>query len=515
MQQILGDEYPAFLESYNRTRNYGLRVNTLKLTPEAFEKLAPFHLTPVKWIPGAYYYIEEDRAARHPFYHAGLYYLQEPSAMTPASVLDVKPGDKVLDLCAAPGGKSTALGAKLRGQGLLVANDISASRCKALLKNIEVFGIPNALVTNAAPAKLAERFPEFFDAVLVDAPCSGEGMFRKDEATIRAWYPEKPAECAKIQKEIVLKAAAMLRPGGKMLYSTCTFATEEDEEMIRFLLDNCPDMELLEIPYREGFAPGLAEFGEDMTRCVRLWPHKTGGEGHFQALLRKKGEAAERVDSLVSVASESVGLADSARIAESRDDSRSDSRSDVRGGKGKKGKRGDSRGSVRTGSGRSGDGRFGNARSAGRAADAGADAGQILQSFFGEMHRTFDPTHFEIHGEQVYYDTGLVPDVRGITFLRNGLYLGELKKGRFEPSQALAMALRAEDTNSRVDFSSADERVMRYLRGETVILTEEEAAQTGSNSWKLICVDGYPLGWAKLTGMQLKNKYLAGWRTKY
>ena len=202
MEHMLGEEYPAFLQSYEEPRKFGLRVNTMKISVKEFQRLAPFHLTPIPWIPNGFYYEREDDPARHPFYYAGLYYLQEPSAMTPASILPVMPGEHVLDLCAAPGGKATALGAKLAGEGLLVANDISASRAKALLKNLEIFGIRNSFVTNAYPAKLAEQFAGAFDKILVDAPCSGEGMFRKDLANARVWSLEKVKECAKTQHEI-------------------------------------------------------------------------------------------------------------------------------------------------------------------------------------------------------------------------------------------------------------------------------------------------------------------------
>ena len=168
--------------------------------------------------------------------------------MTPASCLPVTPGENVLDLCAAPGGKATALGAMLNGSGLLVANDISSSRTRALLRNVELFGITNAFVTNETPAHLKDRFPEFFHKILLDAPCSGEGMFRKEEALARDWTPEKSDELSVLQKELILQAADMLRPGGQLLYSTCTFAPNEDEEVISYLLENRPDMELLELP---------------------------------------------------------------------------------------------------------------------------------------------------------------------------------------------------------------------------------------------------------------------------
>ena len=256
MKKLLGAEYEEFLDSYDRPRNFGLRVNVDKISTEEFEKKAPFHLTKIPWTENGYYYEEQDMPARHPFYYAGLYYLQEPSAMTPASRLVSQPGDRVLDLCAAPGGKATELGARLHGKGVLVANDISASRAKALLKNVEVFGIRNSFIVNEVPAKLAENFPEFFDKILVDAPCSGEGMFRKDPAVAKVWEGNKPYECAKQQKEIITRAAQMLAPGGDLLYSTCTFSPEENEQVIQFLLDSREDMEIREIKPFEGFAPG-------------------------------------------------------------------------------------------------------------------------------------------------------------------------------------------------------------------------------------------------------------------
>ena len=185
MKAILGEEYDDFLAGFEKPRHYGLRVNTAKITVEEFKELVPFHLTQIPWVENGFYYEEEDAPTRHPYYYAGLYYIQEPSAMTTASRLPVGPGERVLDLCAAPGGKATELGAKLFGEGLLVANDISASRVKALLKNIEVMGIPNSFLLNEVPAKIAEQFPAYFDKILVDAPCSGEGMFRKTPEAAR------------------------------------------------------------------------------------------------------------------------------------------------------------------------------------------------------------------------------------------------------------------------------------------------------------------------------------------
>lgn len=409
--------------------------------------------------------------------------------MTPASILDVEPGERVLDLCAAPGGKATALGAKLQGRGLLVANDISASRCRALLKNIEVFGIPNSFVSNGVPARLEERFPEFFDKILVDAPCSGEGMFRKDSDTIRAWYPEKPGECAKIQKDIVLRAADMLRPGGTMLYSTCTFAPEENEEVVRYLLEQRPRMRLETIPYREGFSQGL----EGMEQCVRLWPHKMGGEGHFMALLRKdaKGGSANGKDNALS-ASRSGGMQYFRKSEEKKET----------GGRygGRKRDR-DKKG-------------FGAEGQKDKQKDRQQQA--VLQEFFRDVRLQAEPEllleHTQIRNGQAYLVSSLLPEVAGIPFLRNGLYLGELKKDRFEPSQSLAMALSRDGYASILDLDYADQRVIRYLRGETIDAAPGETARP--EGWQLVCVNGYPLGWGKLVGGVLKNKYHPGWRMK-
>ena len=444
MKKLLGAEYEEFLASYDRPRNFGLRVNVDKISMEEFEEKAPFHLTKIPWTENGYYYEEQDMPARHPFYYAGLYYLQEPSAMTPASRLVSQPGDRVLDLCAAPGGKATELGARLHGKGVLVANDISASRAKALLKNVEVFGIRNSFIVNEVPAKLAENFPEFFDKILVDAPCSGEGMFRKDPAVAKVWDGNKPFECAKQQKEIITRAAQMLAPGGDLLYSTCTFSPEENEQVIQFLLDSREDMEIREIKPFDGFAPGRPEVAyegwdseesgnrktgsADLKKCVRIWPHKMAGEGHFLALLHKR-------------APEEIGTA-----------------------------------------------------------------------------------------EQVY----LVPEAlgvrKGLVFLRNGLYLGEIRKDRFEPSQSFAMALKKKEYTAVIDLDYSDMRVEKYLRGETLEVDDivehnlQEAEEMGKakamkkrleKGWQLVCVNGYPLGWGKLVNGTLKNKYHAGWRMKY
>ena len=238
MRDLLGEEeFSAYLKSFDEERLYGLRVNTAKVTPEAFPELVSWDLKPVPWIPNGFYYEGTERPAKDPYYYAGLYYLQEPSAMTPAMLLPVEPGDRVLDLCGAPGGKSTELGVRLAGKGVLISNDISNSRAKALLKNLELWGISNICVTSETPDKLADVFGPWFDKILIDAPCSGEGMFRKDDDMVKSYEERGPEYYSEIQKEITDQAVRMLAPGGLLLYSTCTFSRCEDEEMC--IRDRC------------------------------------------------------------------------------------------------------------------------------------------------------------------------------------------------------------------------------------------------------------------------------------
>ena len=456
MEQLLGDEYEAYIKSYEEAWKPGLRVNTLKIMPEEFKNLSHLELTPVDWTEKGFYYEDTERPARHPFYYAGLYYLQEPSAMAPAAVLPVEPGDKVLDVCAAPGGKSTELAAKLQGKGMLVSNDISYSRARALLKNLELAGAENISVLSEEPGKLAAVWPEFFDKILVDAPCSGEGMFRREEDMVKDWVSRGPSYYSSIQREILEQAVAMLKPGGMMLYSTCTFAKLEDEDTIQWILEEEPDLELVPIEPWEGACGGF-----DGMPVIRLFPHKIEGEGHFLALLRKKDTQAPDGGKF----SGSIG---------------SDNRS---------------------------------------GAASGKDSAQVRrleqESDFGQweamLTQALDHSRIMVRDGMVYYLPKCFDRSWNLRYLRTGLLLGEWKKNRFEPSQAAAMALPMKEFSQTVSLSAEDDRTIRYLKGETVFPTPEESSGL-KKGWVLIGVDGYPLGWAKYTGSNFKNKYYPGWR---
>lgn len=452
MQELLGEEFGQYLESFKEEWKPGLRVNTLKLSPGELAELVPWNLEPVPWADNGFYYDgtldgEVLRPSKHPAYYAGLYYLQEPSAMTPAAMLPVVPGDRVLDLCAAPGGKSTELASKLKGRGMLVSNDISYSRARALLKNLELAGAANICVTSEAPEKLAGVWPEFFDKILVDAPCSGEGMFRRDEDMVKDWNEKGPEYYVPIQRQILSQAAAMLRPGGYMLYSTCTFSVEEDEENVAYVLEEFPQMQLCCLDLDK--VPGACG-GFGLSGCMRLFPHRLKGEGHFLALMRKKG-----------------GDDGGKKILPPMDP-------------GTAGKR------VRA-----------------------VEKEKELDAFLRQSGAEWDYGRIVIHQDNVYYlPEGLAWNLP-LRFLRTGLFLGELKKGRFEPSQALAMSMKAGQFPNTVSFPAGDNRVLRYLKGETISLEGDEGPVKG---WCLAAMEGFPLGWAKGTGMSLKNKYYPGWR---
>ncbi len=439
LRLLLGDDYDNYLASFGTVYGQTLRVNRLKMTPaDLFRR---FVFEPVPWCENGFYYEGEERLSLHPYYYAGIYYLQEPSAMAPAHFLPVEPGNRVLDLCAAPGGKTTALAAKLGGKGLLVANDISASRCKALLKNMELAGVKNAIITCEKPEKLAKIFEGFFDKILVDAPCSGEGMFRKEPAMAKEWSLEAVEDYAKIQKNILEQAAKMLKPGGKIMYSTCTYSPEENEQSVEYLLE-IGDFEILPLPMEDHMAEGMPQFSktkdQSLKNCRRFWSHRVKGEGQFAALLQKN------------------------EISQGRD-SRKISRTKT------------------------------------------PKLPEEMQNFLNSIGFSIDPGRIIFIEERAFYLPEGLPNLKGIRQIRSGLYLGDCKKKRFEPSQALAMSLKRKEFANTLSMELSDERIERYLRGETI------EADT-KDGWVLICVEDYPLGWGKANGGRIKNKYYKGWR---
>ena len=279
MAAQLGDELPAFLRTYEEPYQRGIRLNPMK--PVADEFRPEGLLSPVPWEPSGHYLSMDSRAGADILHEAGAWYLQEPSAMIPAAVLNAQPGERILDLCAAPGGKTTQNALRMAGQGTIVCNEPVRDRAKILSRNVERMGIPNAIVVSAWPEDLAKLWPEAFDAIQCDAPCSGEGMFRRHPETRDEWNAESPAGCAKRQGDILDSAAIMLRPGGRMVYSTCTLNRIENEGVVEDFLRRHDDFIL------EAFQlPGLSAPDGMLT----IYPHRVKGEGHFVALLRRTGE---------------------------------------------------------------------------------------------------------------------------------------------------------------------------------------------------------------------------------
>lgn len=498
MRELLGGEYDAFYASYGNPRFAGIRVNTLKIDPAEFREAAPFELRPIPWCKTGYYVDEQTKPGKHPYYHAGLYYIQEPSAMAPVELLDVAPGERVLDLCAAPGGKSTQIAAKLRGSGMLVTNDINAERTKALAKNIELYGVRNAVVLAESPERIARAFPYSFDKILIDAPCSGEGMFRKDEDMARLWEPEWVRKYAGMQRDILQSAAALLAPGGRIVFSTCTFAPEENEATIADFLLEHPEFRVVPLGPDPCISPGrpewltwLAEQGEgrvyppeiaaQTAGCGRLWPHKVEGEGHFLAVLERQGEGQPQEEDA------GYGILVSERGGQTQ--SKRDSRQGHRGRPG-----------------------------AGRDAKA-MDEREVLESW-----RTFAREHLneaELPGEPLLFGGNVYLSplgkerLDGLKVVRPGWYVGTVKNGRLTPGQPLATALSPTEAVRVLDLDASDGEAIRYLKGETL---QVEAARircregAGLKGYVLVTVDGHSLGWGKWQGGLLKNEYPAGWR---
>lgn len=442
MKNMLKDDYDNYIESFNNNCYQGIRINTSKISVEDFLSISPFNLKPVPWTNNGFYYESNIQPAKHPYYFAGLYYIQEPSAMSSASFMPIDEGDRVLDICAAPGGKSTELAAKLNQSGLLVSNDISNSRAKALLKNLEMFGISNSIIVSEPPNELAKRFPHYFDKILIDAPCSGEGMFRKQNSMIKAWENNGVDLFVGLQRGILKEVVKMLRPGGTIVYSTCTFSPEENEQSMEYLMSLDENIKLVPLPVIEGFDIGHKEWGNTdndlLSNARRIWPHRVNGEGHFVAMSKHNG-------------SNDLGDETSLYFIKS-----------------------------------------------GKLSD------EFIE-FLKLIDIDFDLSRMEVDKDRIFYLPQNMPDVRGLRLLRTGLYMGDMKKNRFEPSQSLAMFLKGNEFKNTINLTANDDRTIRYLKGETI-----EAS--GNDGYNLVLVDGYPLGFGKLNKGVLKNKYLPSWR---
>ncbi|MCD8082133.1 MAG: RsmB/NOP family class I SAM-dependent RNA methyltransferase [Clostridiales bacterium] len=472
MKRLLGAEYPEFLKSYEAGRTFGLRFNTLKGDLKVMESRhrGTFGLDPVPWCREGFYYDESTRPGRHPYHEAGVYYLQEPSAMAVVSLLDPKPGDRVLDLCAAPGGKTTHIAERLCGEGLLVSNEIHPARAKILSQNVERMGAEQVIVMNEDPARLSGSFPLFFDKIVVDAPCSGEGMFRKDEQARAQWSTEHVLGCVRMQREILKQAAGMLKPGGRLVYSTCTFSPEENERNVEWFLEHDPEFSLISQPdawAEMGLSQGEPGWGTGDTdlvaKTVRIWPHRVRGEGHFLALFEKNPALS----------------------------------------------------ALSSGSEKKEKGRRKKPQTAGFTVDR--EGIGLLEDFFDEIltesgkkrwgqHGGCDRECLISFGEQIYRLPRQSFDFSGLRILRPGLHLGTRKKKRFEPSHALALALRADDVRSVADYPAESREIAAYLAGSPLPTAGDLCG------WTLICVDGYSLGWAKASGGILKNHYPKGLR---
>jgi NOL1/NOP2/sun family putative RNA methylase len=457
MEKLLGKEYPDFLNGYSQPSVTGLRVNTLKIDANDFEKISPTRLEPIPWCPSGYSLINPatdlTRPGKHPFHAAGLYYLQDPSAMAVAEILNPQPGERVLDLAAAPGGKTTHLAALMGEKGLLVANEIHHQRVWALTENLERWGVKNAIVTNESPQRLEAHFGDFFDRVLLDAPCSGEGMFRKSEEALQAWSQELVQSCAIRQLTLLEIASRMVRPGGYLVYSTCTFAPEENEQVVaQFIARNDEQFSLKHIPDQPGFTRAVPLWGgkeavetAHINHAVRLWPHHGAAEGHFIALFQRKDEdSRQRKKSYVPKRPERNKLAFNAFAQKS-------------------------------------------------------------------LSTEFRPERMVLQGSYLYQTPDECPNLSGLRVIHPGWWVGVMKKNRVEPTHALALGLYPTDALQRLDFFSGEPRLLAYLRGESL-------PSPGPDGWVLVTIKTeignhlFPIGWGKRSQGILKNFYPRGLR---
>ena len=429
MKSLLKDEYDDFKKALLEKPVKGLYLNRNKKNVERVLDQNYVEHHPI--VENGYLYDENYHPGRSAYFLAGLYYIQEPSAMLVADALPIEPDDFVLDMCAAPGGKSCEIASRLTGEGVLIANDIEASRARILSENIERFGLDNTIVTNVDPMRFTKQFQEAFDKIVLDAPCSGEGMFRKLEQAVDTWSEDKVLECAHIQKNLLKGAYDMLKQGGMVIYSTCTYSYEENEAMVHYAVDEL-GFELLPLSKSHGLCPGV-----DLDEVVRCYTQHYRGEGHFIALLRKPGNSPRKV---VRPMKPQVSQADL----------------------------------------------------------------KVLKAFYQETLNKKVPAYIIENNGHLYAIKKNFPELKGIRVLRNGLYLGEVRKNRFIPSYSLALTLTKEDVKRSYDYSGDSEEIKKYIHGETL-------EGTGNKGFGVIFVDGYPLSFYKESN-QVKNLFPKGLR---
>lgn len=462
--------FDGFLESFDDKPLKGIRINQNKVSAENYANIMEDlgeTASKVSWCSCGYF-TDNESSGNDPYYHAGVYYPQEPSAMLPAEVMAAKPGDYVLDLCAAPGGKACRLGEDLKGEGLLIANEISENRAKALLRNIERMGIKNCVILNETPEHLAVNFNAFFDKILVDAPCSGEGMFRRDPNAVKSWEKYGPVQCIELQKGILEMADKMLKPGGELVYSTCTFCEGEDELQIIDFMNNHDGYSVIAHPEIEGVTH--AGNNSKLPGSMRIWPHKSEGDGHFCVHLKKSED----------VEMEGFSLSTLPSYKRKRDDN------------------------------------YGFSKSKDAMMTFLKD---ILVDDCLAIYKKKLNNEFVIHTDKIHLLPVEERIFNRLKVVKLGSFPGEIKttsvERLFMPSHSLALELNGNDIkdNSKIILSRDDERLYRYLKGETITLNPEEVAGLKKKGYVVITVNNYPIGFGKIAGPgQIKNLYPKAWR---
>ncbi len=471
MKERLGQSYDDFLASYEGPTYTGLRVNTLKISVDDFLKIFPYPLEPIPWTIDGFYYQEADPVTKHPLYYAGLYYIQEPSAMSPVTILKPQSGDKVLDLCAAPGGKSIQIASYTGDSGLLVTNDINDKRVKAIVRNVEKYGLKNVLVLNDNQYAISRALPHFFDRILIDAPCSGEGMFKKDPKAIKAWEAYANEVCAKMQREILDEVPKLVKKDTSLVYSTCTFADVENEDQMRYLESLDENFKLENI---------TSDYFDVTDGVAHLWPHELKGEGHFIGAMKYFGNAEfESNNSLMAPKMEKQTIKQS-KYEKKTSSKRSHSLS-----------KNENKSSNET------------------IFEAAPDA---FIAFEKQYLNEKIEGKFKIEKEKLYLLPDEIVNVEHLHVARYGWLLGELKRDKFIPSQAFAMGLSKMAFKNVIDLEPDSMEVLKFLKGETLDYNTLMAHHKAELGYCLLCTAGYPLGFIKVESNLIKNLYPTSWR---